>query len=271
VSDCTAEALDAILAIHDIPNLDWLAEERIADERLVQGIEFVLRRQNADGGFGTYERRRGSRLLERINPSEMYGNCMTELSYLECSASAVCALAHVQKALPQVRPSVVEEAIRKGVRFLRGRQRPDGSFPGFWGIHFTYGTFHAVKALRAAGVPPGDPALQRAAVWLSRTQKPDGGWGEHYTSCLKDQYVEHPESQVVQTSWAMLALMDVLEPQTEPIRRGIEWLWSQQNADGSWPAGAVNGVFFGTAMLNYRLYSCYFPTWALGRYAALTG
>jgi hypothetical protein len=29
-------------------------------------------------------------------------------------------------------------------------------------------------------------------------------------------------------------------------------------------------VFFSTAMLDYRLYKDYFPTWALARYAHLT-
>jgi lanosterol synthase len=33
--------------------------------------------------------------------------------------------------------------------------------------------------------------------------------------------------------------------------------------DGDWPRDSVNGVFFGTAMLDYRLYNTYFPTWAL--------
>jgi hypothetical protein len=31
---------------------------------------------------------------------------------------------------------------------------------------------------------------------------------------------------------------------------------------------AVNGVFFRTAMLDYRLYGAYFPTWALNSTAA---
>ena len=30
-------------------------------------------------------------------------------------------------------------------------------------------------------------------------------------------------------------------------------------------------MFFGTAMLDYRLYRSYFPAWALARHAALTG
>jgi hypothetical protein len=31
----------------------------------------------------------------------------------------------------------------------------------------------------------------------------------------------------------------------------------------------VNGVFFGSAMLTYRLYPIYFPIWAINRYLAM--
>jgi squalene cyclase len=50
------------------------------------------------------------------------------------------------------------------------------------------------------------------------------------------------------------------------VERGIAWLCARQEPGGGWPAGAVNGVFFGTAMLDYRLYPAYFPAWALARY-----
>jgi lanosterol synthase len=50
------------------------------------------------------------------------------------------------------------------------------------------------------------------------------------------------------------------------VRRGIAWLLQAQKADGSWDPGAVAGVFFGSAMLDYRYYREYFPLWALARY-----
>jgi lanosterol synthase len=242
---------------------------RITDDRLRQAVLFILRRQNRDGGFGTYEPRRGSLLLEFVNPSEMFGKCMTERSYLECTGSAVAALAHFRQIYPRVLKPEVGRAIERGVRFLRRGQQPDGSYAGFWGINFTYAIFHVVRGLRAAGVSPSDPALRRAADWLAGKQRGDGGWGEHWTSCLSESYVEHPESQVVMTCWALLALLEVLGPTAAPVRRGVEWLRAKQDPDGSWPRQAVNGVFFGTAMLDYRLYAFYFPTWALARHAAL--
>ena len=93
--------------------------------------------------------------------------------------------------------------------------------------------------------------------------------GEHYASCLDGVYREHQESQSVMTAWALLALLQVVGPEADAVRRGIRWLQLRQDADGSWPRESVNGVFFGSAMLDYRLYRNYFPAWALSRYARL--
>src|SRR5262249_160284 len=110
------------------------------------------------------------------------------------------------------------------------------------------------------------PALARAARWLVEHQRADGGWGEHHTSCVRGRYVEHAESQSVMTAWALLALMDVLGRDVDSVRRGIAWLIARQEPRGGWPAQVVNGVFFGSAMLDYRLYRHYFPLWALVRF-----
>jgi lanosterol synthase len=65
VSDCTAEAVSALLETeHLLPRA-----ERLAKARLGQAAAFILARQNRDGGFGTYEPRRGGRWLERLNAS----------------------------------------------------------------------------------------------------------------------------------------------------------------------------------------------------------
>ncbi|NJD08737.1 MAG: 2,3-oxidosqualene cyclase [Methylococcaceae bacterium] len=267
VSDCAAEALSAILSLYE--RSGHAAADRLDDGRLESAVEFILSRQNADGGFGTYERRRGSRLLELINPSEMYGQCMTELSYIECTGSSLAALAHYRRHHPDFADGRIGAAIRKAAAFLRNSQHADGSYAGFWGINYTYALFHAIKGLRGAGAETTDPALQAAAGWLLEKQRADGGWGEHYTGCLEGRYVEHPHSQVVMTSWALLGLLEILPPDHRAIERGVNWLVDRQQTDGAWPRQAVNGVFFGAAMLDYRLYHVYFPTWALARFTRL--
>jgi len=263
VSDCTAEATTALLAA----GAALPGAERPPAQRLVGAARFILARQNADGGFGTYEAQRGGGWLDRLNPSEMFGQCMTERSHVECTASCVAALTRLGAEAPALAGEVVS-AVAHGVRFLRGRQRPDGSVPAFWGINFTYGAFHLVTGLVATGVARDDPALARAADWLITHQRADGGWGEHWSGCLDRRYVER-ESQAVQTAWAVLALLEVVGPEHEAVQRGIAWLVARQGADGGWPPEGVNGVFFGSAMLDYRLYRAYFPAWALARHAVL--
>ncbi len=267
VSDCTAEAVSALLEVERAVS----TPARTPGARLALAAQFILARQNRDGGFGTYEARRGGPWLERLNASEMFGRCMTERSYIECTASCVAALARLRRHDSALGPDLVPavtSAIARGVRFLRASQRADGGVPGAWGINFTYGAFHFVAGLRGTGVAPEDPALLRAAAWLVARQRHDGGWGEHWSGCLNDCYVEHARSQPVQTAWALLALLDVVGAAHASVERGIEWLCARQEARGGWPDGAVNGVFFGTAMLRYQLYSTYFPAWALARYAA---
>jgi lanosterol synthase len=269
VSDCTAEAMTALIEAHDAPGLLPDGLERISDERLALAARFILRRQNADGGFGSYESRRGSLLLEWVNPSEMYGNCMTERSYTECTASCVGALARFRDRFPTVLRTPIDGAIARGVALLRSRQLPDGSWAGFWGVNFTYAIFHVVEALRAAGVAADDPAVERAVMWLLAHQKADGGWGEHWSSCVRDEYVEHADSQAAMTAWAMLALCEALPPGHDAITRAAACLTRLQEAGGQWPQQAQSGVFFSTALLDYRLYKDYFPTWALARWERL--
>src|SRR5262249_19237160 len=158
------EAVSALLGSETAPELAPPAAERIARDRLRAAAAFILARQNRDGGFGTYERRRGGAWLERLNPSEMFGHCMTERSYGECTASALVAFARLRAA--GLATSETERGTRRAVAFLRRAQRTDGAVPGFWGINFTYGAFHLVRGLRAAAVAPDDAQLRRAAQWL---------------------------------------------------------------------------------------------------------
>jgi lanosterol synthase len=277
VSDCTAEALEALLHAE---SRGWDREsERLDVSRKLAAVEFILRRQNDDGGFGSYESRRGSMVLKRFNPAEMYGNCMLEYSYTECTASCVRGLAVAREQLGTAmgRPlrAAVDEAIEAGVRFMLGAQHGSGGWSGFWGVNYTYGTFFAVAGLLAAGLDREHVAIRRAVRFLLERLRGDGGWGERYEGVLENR--ERPldpeqPSNIVQTAWAVLTLEQAApERGREAIDRGVRFLLDQQQADGGWPHDAAVGVFYTTAVLDYRLYKLIFPAWALSRWLAAQG
>src|SRR5262249_21183319 len=161
-----AEAVVAMLGVDEILGADPAPNARFSGESLSDAVAFILSRQNADGGFGTYERRRGPAWLDTLNPSEMFRHCMTERSYVDCTGSALAALARVCASNRSLATPRVTGAIDRAVRFLRRAQRADGSVAGFWGINFTYGIYHFTKGLRAAEIDASDPALTRATAWL---------------------------------------------------------------------------------------------------------
>jgi lanosterol synthase len=269
VSDCTAEALSALSYLDGRIG----AEVQFEPTRIVDAIRFVLSRQNADGGWGSFERRRGPLFLERLNPFEMFANCMVEHSYIECTGSCLHGLRRTlerfQEVLPSKEQAQVHAAIGTGAAWLRKEQQADGSWPGFWGIHYTYGTLFGITGLLASGADRSDEAIVRACRWLVKARLADGGWGESWQGLLEKRSVPHACSQVIMTSWALMALLRAgyqgNEAQ-EAIASGIQLLKERQLPNGDWPEEAVAGVFFNTAMLHYRLYKNYFPLWALGLY-----
>lgn len=272
VSDCTAEALEALLHVHR----DLVEGTGLPLERQRAAIRFILGRQNEDGGFGSYEPRRGSMVLRHFNPAEIYGNCMLEYSYSECTASCVRGLAVARAALgerlgAELRAPLAA-AIERGVDFLLRAQHANGGWAGFWGVNFTYGTFFAVPALLAAGVSPHHPAIARAVQWLLGAQRPDGGWGESFEGVVQDRDIALPPGEpslVTQTAWALLTLLATRPADARTLRaidRGVALLVARQSAGGAWPAERASGVFFNTAVLDYRLYRQIFPAWALARY-----
>jgi lanosterol synthase len=259
VSDCTAEALTARLAL---PN------PAVSDADLTAGVNFILRRQNGDGGFGSYESGRGSLPLEWLNPAEIFGGSMTDDSHVECTASSLVALSEVRRQRPELLPAEIDPAVQRGRQWLRRRQESDGSWRGTWGVNFLYGTLFGIRGLLAAGMPAHDPRIRKACSWITARQRQDGGWGECHTGRLTGAYVEHRESQVIHTAWALTALLDAEEPDWRRLQRGARFLARAQTTGGDWPKQDPAGVFFRTALMDYTLYRSYFPVQALGLFEA---
>lgn len=256
-SDCTAEAMIARI------------ESPVAhpsDREMLEAARFVLRTQNPDGSFGSYESRRVELPLEWLHATEMFGVSMADHGDVEHTASCVRGLAAFRRRYPDRLRGEVDAAIARGVEALRRAQRPDGSWPGAWGVCFLYGTMFGVRGLLAGGVPAVDPQIRRACAWLEERQRADGGWGEHFSSVHEGRYVEHEEAQVVQTAWALTTLCLAEHPEFAAIERAASFLASAQREDGTWPEQDPEGIFFGSALLEHRLYRRYFPLFALGCY-----
>ena len=254
------------------------------------------------GGWASYEEVRGPRWLELFNCAEVYKDIMIEYEYTECTSSCTQTLAMFRREFPHYRKEEVEAAILDGVATVLRLQRRDGSWYGSWGVCFTYGCFFAVEALRAANVSPAThpDVFRRCADFLlskqntneNKGQQPaladaDGGWGEDFNSCATQEWCQSPDgSQVVNTAWAVIALVGCFPLQAEAgavsdeqderrraylraIRRGVRLILRRQRVDGDWKQERISGVFNGNCAIHYPSYKNNMTIWALGRYRSL--
>lgn len=261
ITDCTAEGVKIALMLLDH------VETPIEPSRLHEAVDLILGWQNEDGGWASYERTRGPAWMELLNPSDIFSDIMVDYSYVECSSACLQALAKwLRHFSGHERAPAAREAMRRGEAYIRSKQRPDGGWFGSWGVCMTYGTWFGVSGLRACGAAPDDPAIQAAARYLLALQGEDGGWGESIEACRQQRYVATPTSQVVMTSWAILALLDAgMSPDDPAIVRARGVLLSKQRPDGTWPREAIAGVFNKTCSITYDVYRNLFPIWAMGR------
>lgn len=173
-SDCTGEALKAVLLVESQTGLPRLSEEK----NIHLAVDNLLLIQNASGGYSSFEPIRAGPFVEWLNGTELFGNVMTEYDYTECTSSCVTALA-LFRTKANYRSEEVDRAIDRGVQFIHHRQRSDGSWLAYWGIAFTYAAFFAMEALSCVGETyENHPIVKRGCEFLLGHQMQDGGWGE---------------------------------------------------------------------------------------------
>ena len=229
-------------------------------------------------GWATYENNRGFGWYESLNPSEAFGDIMIDYSYVECSMACLTALHEFQKMYPKVRHVEIEHSLKMGNRFLKGIQRQDGSWYGSWACCFCYGTWFGVEGLVKSGEPLDSPHITSACDFLLRHQRPNGGWGEDFTSCYDKDYAANgmdaygdEGSSVVNTGWALLALACAKCENKDAVRRGVQYLMKRQLPCGDWPQEGIAGVFNRSTGITYTAYRNVFPIWAMGRCRAVYG
>ncbi|XP_075139940.1 lanosterol synthase isoform X2 [Leptodactylus fuscus] len=268
VADCTAEGLKSAMLLQE--NCPFLTEH-IPKNRLQDAVDVLLSMRNSDGGFATYETKRGGRLLELLNPSEVFGDIMIDYTYVECTSAVMQALKHYHAWDPDYKADEIRETLQQGLDYCRRIQRKDGSWEGSWGVCFTYGIWFGLEAFACMGYKYSDGCseITRACDFLLSHQMEDGGWGEDFESCEERRYVQSANSQIHNTCWALLALMAVRFPNIAVLERGVKLLLEKQLDNGDWPQENISGVFNKSCAISYTSYRNVFPIWTLGRFSRL--
>jgi squalene-hopene/tetraprenyl-beta-curcumene cyclase len=253
-TDDTAEVLAALARVK-FP--DPVKDAR-RGEALRRGLQWQLAMQNADGGWGAFDRGCDSDILTFVPFADH--NAMIDPSCEDITGRTL-------DALGRLGVSAGDAAARRAVEFLRRRRDADGTWYGRWGCNHLYGTWLAMRGLRRAGEPLSSACFSDAARWIRERQNPDGGWGELPLSYDDPSRKGIGPSTPSQTAWALLALFCAGDAGSPAVRRGIEHLLEARRPDGSWEDPFWTGTGFPKVFyLKYHLYATFFPLWALATY-----
>ncbi|MFN0105064.1 MAG: squalene--hopene cyclase [Bryobacteraceae bacterium] len=222
-----------------------------------RAIAWLKGMQSRDGGYAAFDADNDWGVLNSIPFSDH--NAMLDPTCPDITGRVLESLA--RRGVPKSDP-----AIHGAVRYLVNTQEKNGSWYGRWGVNYLYGTFLALRGLRAAEFD--DPNLyRRAADWVISVQNADGGWGESCLGYLHDDFVSAP-STPSQTAWALLTLHAAGRKDSPYAERGVRYLVDTQAEDGTWPESLATGTGFPNVFyMRYTMYRHYFPLWVLGLYA----
>lgn len=221
------------------------------------GIKYLKKMQNDDGGWGAFDRNQSRKKTGRLLPyHEDYKHELKDPSTAD-------VVGHVLHALGEVgHLNRSTKKIEKAVRWLVKDQTKFGGWWGRWGICYIYATTQVLRGLKAIGEDMQSKYVSKAVNWLKSVQNKDGGWGEHYSSYYSSDFV-CGESTVEQTSWALIALLDIgWSIESDTIQRGVNFLLQNQRKDGSFP-GAYTAAAIEPG--KYEIYSAIFPLHALAK------
>jgi energy-coupling factor transport system substrate-specific component len=215
---------------------------RAADGAARRAAGYLVRVQNADGGFGAAPGQRSTGVhtgwatlglaAAGRAPATVRRAGRSPADYLAGIAPRLRDTGDLERTILALAAAGVSPRRAGGVDLVRrllARRRADGSFGGYVNL-----TAFAVLALRAAGRPAGDRAVRGAVRWVARQQNRDGGFGFSRRGA---------PSGVDDTAGALQALVAGGRRATRTVRRAAAFLAARQNADGGLPlqpGGASN-------------------------------
>lgn len=238
------------------------------------GVQWLMSRQNRDGGWSAFDQNCGKRWMERIPANDMR-HAIADPSTPDITARVIEFLVDRQRVADD------HPILRRALKWLLLNQEPDGTWYGRWGATYLYGTWCAVRALcvcRQTQQPSIVSALARARAGLLRIQRQDGGFGE---SCHSDElghYDPLDQGLPSQTAWGLDALLCLYEREESILEkrrllqastRSAAWLIDAAEG-GTWKETLPTGSAFPGAMhIRYHLYPKIWPLFALAHYRNL--
>lgn len=223
------------------------------------GVDWLLTMQNNDGGWGAFKKNSPS-YIKWLFPIQSFEDTAIDPSAADITGRTLEFLGnHLNLTMQHPR-------VMNSVKWLIKNQTNDGSWYGRWGISYIYGTWAAVTGLKAVGVSSDHPTIQKATDWLLNIRQSDGGWGESCQSDFHKEYIPLSYSTLVQTCWAVDALISISEFPTKEITEGIIRILEWQNTETSrttYPTGAgLPGHFY----IHYHSYQYVWPLVTLSHY-----
>lgn len=228
--------------------------EKIA--AVYRGLNWVKGMQSDDNGWAAFDCNNNMEMLAHIP----FGDFITPLDPTSADVTA-----HIVELLAELNSD--GDCLRKALAYIRKKQYPEGYWYGRWGVNYIYGTVQALLALHAAGENMNQEYITKAADWLVYCQNPDGGWGECCITYEKPEYNGQGYTTASQTAWAVMGLIAAGRAGSDAVRKGVDYLLTNQLDDGTWDEEFYTGTGFPRAFyLKYGLYCIYFPLIALSQY-----
>lgn len=228
-----------------------------------RGVRWLKSMQSSDGGWGAFDADNTREVLTKVPFADH--NAMIDPSTSDITARVLESFAGL--GVP-----ADSNIHKRALDFIWNDQQPDHCWYGRWGVNYLYGTWQVLVGLVANGIPTSDPRLQKAVEWLKSKQQSCGGWGETARSYDDPSLRGTGIPTASQTAWALLGLIAAGEADSVAVQRGVDYLLTTQQPNGTWTETEFTGTGFPRVFyLRYHYYCLYFPLMALARYAKTQG
>ena len=224
-----------------------LALQALGEESgIMAGVAWLLGMQNADGGWPTFCRGWGHLPFDKSSP--------------DITAHALRALHAVAATSSRRR---IRHAIANGYRYLKNKQRPDGSWVPLWfgnqaAVHQQNPVFGTARVLLSYQDQPQCPEALAGIQFLLASQNTDGGWGGDARTPTSTE-----ETAVVISGLCTFRQHPGVE---EALACALDQLVARIE-DGRWKKPTPIGLYFASLWYAETHYPILWTVEALGRVA----